>query len=111
MPKLERLTSWDRHFLASLHMTMDAPSQEQLANSLIDSMGKARQDDELLHLSSRNAMLLAENMDLRADLQRMTFERDAFRRRFLWALTTALGLGLGVVITVASCWWLMAGMG
>lgn len=111
MARIERLTSWDKKFLASLHIDQDTNVKDELlAKALMDHMGKPREEDSGLRLSAQNAGLKSVNSDLLLSLRYMTFERDLFRRRFLWASTIAVGTWAGVVITVAILWWLRAGL-
>lgn len=96
--RIPRLTGFDKMLLASLHLQWEAPA------------GSPGDDSELFRLRAECSTLTDAYADLRNHLRRMRFERDLYRRRFLWALSTAVGLAAGVGITVISLWWLMAGM-
>lgn len=110
MPRFPRLTEFDRKFLEMAKMNVPDPRDEVLAGALMDHMGKPRQEDQELRLSAQNAGLKSVNADLRLSLRHMASERDLFRRRFLLALTVAVGTWVGIAITVAITWWLRAGL-
>lgn len=86
MPRIERLTESDKRFMRALKISAEPCNPSHV--------------EEKLKLEARN-------FALRVTLAEMTHERELYRSRFLKALTVAVGMACGIVISAIVLWWLL----